>query len=259
MNVLSTLRRVTCIHSQSLRMLLSSRLLLCSVLFCLAIGLDGRYFKHVHYDEEGNILSKPHKHTHPVGVESLGSVNTLKYPAGYVVTLQTNPQLVRDSIVEHLREDLVDVCYISSRTDTERTILRLMCKRPESTESEYPKVLLNWVMGHDEYVSSLGVDSIIRKPKSSGSRSLSSSQWGLDRIDARAGSFDRTYRYPADGTGLAVYIVDSGIRRTHSEFEGRAVFGINTSGDGIDTDCEGHGTHVAATVAGKTFGVAPGV
>ncbi len=82
--------------------------------------------------------------------------------------------------------------------------------------------------------------------------------WGLDRIDARSG-LDNSYTYPNDGTGVTAYIIDTGIRITHQDFAGAAVWGTNTTGDGNNTDCHGHGTHVASTTGGNTYGVAKGV
>ncbi|RKT44448.1 peptidase inhibitor I9 [Thiocapsa rosea] len=80
--------------------------------------------------------------------------------------------------------------------------------------------------------------------------------WGLDRIDQRDLPLDNTYRYSNGAESVTAYVLDSGIRVSHAEFAGRAVWGINVVGDGIDTDCEGHGTHVAATLGGATYGVA---
>ena len=80
--------------------------------------------------------------------------------------------------------------------------------------------------------------------------------WGLDRIDSRLGR-DRAYNYALTGAGVDVYIIDSGIRRTHAEFGNRAVGGFTSVADGNgSSDCYGHGTHVAGLVGGKTYGVA---
>ncbi|MEU3283809.1 S8 family serine peptidase [Streptomyces longwoodensis] len=81
--------------------------------------------------------------------------------------------------------------------------------------------------------------------------------WHLDRIDQRNLPLNRVYDPPNDASGVNVYVLDSGVRATHTEFEGRAK-GVYTSiNDGNGTkDCANHGTFVSSHIAGKTYGVA---
>ena len=81
--------------------------------------------------------------------------------------------------------------------------------------------------------------------------------WGLDRIDQRALPLDGTYTSGRAGQSVSVYVIDTGIRTTHADFGGRASVGVDFVADGQNgQDCQGHGTHVAGTVAGARYGVA---
>jgi subtilisin family serine protease len=84
--------------------------------------------------------------------------------------------------------------------------------------------------------------------------------WGLDRIDQASLPLSTTYTYTGTGSGVVAYIIDTGIRTTHAEVAGRATRGFDAFTDGqAGNDCNGHGTHVAGTVGGTTYGVAKGV
>ncbi|MCX5178618.1 S8 family peptidase [Streptomyces virginiae] len=123
--------------------------------------------------------------------------------------------------------------------------------------------------------NALGVKSVEEDTKVSAPSSRSrddgastlgvASSWGLDRIDQKTdwdkdnGKGDGSFTVNGSGSGVTAYILDTGIDYTHTEFGSRATFGYDAMPDAATQqglDCNGHGTHVAGTVGGKTYGVA---
>ncbi|MFE6629779.1 S8 family peptidase [Streptomyces rochei] len=82
--------------------------------------------------------------------------------------------------------------------------------------------------------------------------------WGLDRIDQTSLPLSGTYTYPdSAGSGVTAYVIDTGVRITHQQISGRASYGYDAvDGDTTASDGNGHGTHVATTIAGTTYGAA---
>ncbi|MFP8961573.1 S8 family peptidase [Streptomyces nanhaiensis] len=102
------------------------------------------------------------------------------------------------------------------------------------------------------------VAAIEEDQKVTASATQYSPPWGLDRIDQRNRPLNGAYTYNRNGAGVTAYIIDTGIDTSHPDFGGRARNVFDAFG-GNGQDCQGHGTHVAGTVGGATYGVAKGV
>jgi subtilisin family serine protease len=110
-------------------------------------------------------------------------------------------------------------------------------------------------MESDERVESIEQDRVISINASR--KQLNPPSWGIDRIDQRDLPLNASYIYEAAGAGVNIYVIDTGIRITHLDFDGRASYGYDfVDNDEIADDGHGHGTHVSGTAAGKNFGVA---
>ncbi len=108
-------------------------------------------------------------------------------------------------------------------------------------------------------VAAIEADVSVQAPGRPKGGTPSSASWGIDRIDQVALPLDGKYSVGATGSGVNVYIIDTGIRSSHVELLGRSQAGFTTLSDGWGTeDCHGHGTHVAGIVAGASVGVAKG-
>lgn len=117
-------------------------------------------------------------------------------------------------------------------------------------------------LAHSPFVAYVEQDSVVQLiiPAMDTQVSELSASWGEDRIDQRDLPLDKYYGYAYTGAGVKAFIIDTGIRTSHSEFGGRASIGYDSVGDGQNgNDCNGHGTHVAGTIGGDNYGVAKGV
>jgi subtilisin family serine protease len=129
----------------------------------------------------------------------------------------------------------------------------------------YQHALKGYALTLDEgTISALLADPRVASIELDGEMTASVTQtgatWGIDRIDQRSLPLSGTFTYTATGAGVKAYIIDTGIHASHTQFGGRVVQERDTVDGALPAaDCNGHGTHVAGTVGGSTYGVAKGV
>lgn len=186
-------------------------------------------------------------------------------PGQYIVVF-------KEAAVERKVESLISSSRNQiSRQDAKERVIRDMSidmatRAGGSIERTYTAALDGFVLKSSakKAVSALANDPNIKFIEADQTVSINATQnnatWGLDRIDQVNLPLNNRYNYDQDGTGVTAYIVDTGIRTSHSNFGGRASAGFTSINDGQGSnDCNGHGTHVAGTVGSNTYGVAKNV
>lgn len=146
--------------------------------------------------------------------------------------------------------------------EVERTVVDVASRYDLDVRQLYTHALHGMVVQADERkLARLLNDPRVEFIEEDGYVELSATQtgatWGLDRVDQRDRPLNGTYIYNPLAANVRAYIIDSGIRTGHTQFGSRLLSGYSAINDGRGTnDCNGHGTHVAGTVGGTTWGVA---
>ncbi len=179
--------------------------------------------------------------------------------AGNSATLlnkSSNARYVPDEYIVVLKDDVIDV-------DLEADLMG------KNSGSKAKKVFKKAMKGFSMKLSTDGLAIMKKNPKvkyieqdqiATNTAIQNGASWGLDRIDQQSLPLNNAYGYNTDGSTVDAYIFDTGIRLDHEEFGGRAVFGFDAYPNGTTVmDGNGHGTHVAGTIGGKTYGVAKGI
>jgi subtilisin family serine protease len=159
------------------------------------------------------------------------------------------------------------IVVLSDKTNVRETALRLAAANGGTIKHIFDRVL----GGFSVTLPAQAVDVIRANPEVRSIRQVeegagrlddhtyqTSAPWGLDRVDQRNLPLNATYGYSETGSGVRIYIIDSGIRTAHAQFGGRASVGFDARPeDGKNgQDCLGHGTHVAGIAGGQTYGIA---
>lgn len=197
--------------------------------------------------------------TQEVQLPTMEEVNTLadkpnSIPGKYIVTLHENT-------INYRKTNNYEDAQIGMRKVAEDLVGKFGVS-PQQIDRVYGSLLTGFSATlTSEQLSALRADPKVALVENDGIAykcvdvTQSAATWGIDRLDQRALPLNQTYVYGQTGEGVKVFILDTGIKYDHPDFEGRAVRGYSGYND-LGGDVDGHGTHVAGTVGSKTYGVA---
>lgn len=174
--------------------------------------------------------------------------------SGILIATGAQAKNIKDAYIVVLRDDVNNI-------DTE---IQTMCNGMGGAKAD--RVYRNAIKGFSVRVPAASIRGLLNNPRIKyieqdqevqATNTQTGATWGLDRTDQRTLPLNSTYTYNSNGATVDAYIFDTGIRTDHVEFTGRRVSGYDAFG-GTANDLNGHGTHVAGTVGGTTYGIAKG-
>lgn len=186
-------------------------------------------------------------------------------PGQYIVVFNSDDIRERvdaDRLAGRLDKALAASPDAAIAAEVEQRVVDVAARHDLEVSQLYTHALHGMVVNADERkLAALLHDPRVDFVEQDGYVELSATQtgatWGLDRVDQRDRPLNGTYVYTPLAANVRAYIIDSGIRTGHTQFGSRLLSGYSAISDGRGTnDCNGHGTHVAGTVGGTTWGVA---
>ncbi len=202
-------------------------------------------------------------HVNPIAVAIGAALLCAALPA-FAGEFRTTNKLINGQYIVVLKPQAASLAGESSRAarvpDAAKSIA---AQHRASLVRSFDRVLRGFVVkADDKALAALLADPRVAYVEEDGIATLDTIQfnatWGLDRVDRRLLPLDTWYTYDTTGAGVHAYVIDSGLNVTHSEFAGRVGNGADFIGGGVN-DCNGHGTHVAGTIGGTTYGIAKAV
>ena len=180
-------------------------------------------------------------------------------PASPGPDVPAQPGLAKDSGGDEIAGSYI-VVYAEGVEDVDKATKEKSLKHGAKVGHTYKHALKGFAAElSDDAVAALRADPEVAYVEADQVMSIDAIQsnptWGIDRVDERDLPLDRAYSYTSTGTGVRAYIIDTGILTAHTQFGSRASNVYDGFG-GNGQDCNGHGTHVAGTVGGSTYGVA---
>jgi len=190
-------------------------------------------------------------------VAAVGTADAATHQATGTIRMAGSPDAVRGSYIVVLKDAEVRTAAVDSMAKT------LTARHGGAVKQSWDAALLGFELSASEQtarryaadprVAYVQATTIVR---ASGTQTNPPS-FGLDRVDQRRPPLDNKYTFPNTAANVQAFIIDTGIQFDHTDLGGRATFGFDAVGDGRQgKDCNGHGTHVAGTVGGATFGLA---
>ncbi|WP_211371832.1 S8 family peptidase [Marilutibacter maris] len=199
-------------------------------------------------------------HITPLAVAVGASLICAALPA-FAGEFRTTDNPIRGQYIVVLKPQAASLAGESNRAEPVAVAAKAIASQHRaSLVRSYDRVLRGFVVkANDNALAALLADPRVAYVEEDGIATLDTIQtgatWGIDRIDRRLLPLDTLYTYDTTGAGVHAYVIDSGLNVSHTEFTGRVGLGADFIGGGVN-DCNGHGTHVAGTLGGTTYGVA---